>query len=507
MNSDPPYTKPLIQAPLGSSAIPIVAPTEETQEQKDLKTKAPSSAPTTPNAKTRTCRNVIIHGYCKYDGKGCEFNHDLNPTAPSFIFSPDSKSKLRVSSPAFNPTGSLASATMPNSPAVTGERTSQTKHHISNDVEWKKGAHESNIGHYQHYPPVASYSAVSSSNPNTNALSNDVSSFDSNDQSTENLRSQLQYHLYTTPLPQVSSLPSSRKTIHSFFISDELRERLQKRNEAIHHSNPHDLTTPSEVHVYHSLYPLDDSSHTESKRMFGYPTSVYKATSSIDGQPYVLRRIEDFRLTNEAAMSTIENWRKISHPNIVSVREAFTTRAFGDYSLVLVYDYHPCSSTLAEKYLNHPTSRGQQSSKNIVEMELWSFIIQIASAIRTLHAAGLAACTLDPAKILITGKNRIRLNCCGIYDILSYASTRNTAHYQQEDLLQFGQLLTCLTCSSLNALSSLPISIDFIARHYTPDVKNVILYLISKPSTTKNINDIITMIAPKMLLELNPIHQ
>lgn len=30
-------------------------------------------------------------------------------------------------------------------------------------------------------------------------------------------------------------------------------------------------------------------------------------------------------------MSTIENWRRIRHANIVSVREAFTTKAFGDH--------------------------------------------------------------------------------------------------------------------------------------------------------------------------------
>jgi PAB-dependent poly(A)-specific ribonuclease subunit 3 len=34
---------------------------------------------------------------------------------------------------------------------------------------------------------------------------------------------------------------------------------------------------------------------------------------------------------NEMAMSTIENWRRIRHANVVSVREAFTTKAFGDH--------------------------------------------------------------------------------------------------------------------------------------------------------------------------------
>lgn len=40
--------------------------------------------------------------------------------------------------------------------------------------------------------------------------------------------------------------------------------------------------------------------------------------------------LSDFRLGQQAAFSAIESWSKIRHPNIVPVREAFTTRAFGD---------------------------------------------------------------------------------------------------------------------------------------------------------------------------------
>lgn len=38
----------------------------------------------------------------------------------------------------------------------------------------------------------------------------------------------------------------------------------------------------------------------------------------------------DFRLPSVDAFTSIEAWRRIKHPNIVSVKEAFTTRAFGD---------------------------------------------------------------------------------------------------------------------------------------------------------------------------------
>jgi len=37
-----------------------------------------------------------------------------------------------------------------------------------------------------------------------------------------------------------------------------------------------------------------------------------------------------FRLINTKCMSDIELWKKILHPNLVHLREVFTTKAFGD---------------------------------------------------------------------------------------------------------------------------------------------------------------------------------
>jgi len=39
---------------------------------------------------------------------------------------------------------------------------------------------------------------------------------------------------------------------------------------------------------------------------------------------------QDFRLTQQAAFGPIESWSNIQHPNIVPVREAFTTKSFND---------------------------------------------------------------------------------------------------------------------------------------------------------------------------------
>lgn len=68
-----------------------------------------------------------------------------------------------------------------------------------------------------------------------------------------------------------------------------------KRLDHSSHIHPaHDLGLPQEVHVYHSLYPLQHSqmAMSEVSSYFGYPTSVYKAVSSADGRTYVLYRID-----------------------------------------------------------------------------------------------------------------------------------------------------------------------------------------------------------------------
>ena len=80
---------------------------------------------------------------------------------------------------------------------------------------------------------------------------------------------------------------------------------------------------PTELHIYYGFVPLDDTSERSAK-VFGYPTWVYRATSKVDGSPYVLRRIEGCSIFSqqtptssvlivvEARFSTIERKRNVS---------------------------------------------------------------------------------------------------------------------------------------------------------------------------------------------------
>lgn len=80
-------------------------------------------------------------------------------------------------------------------------------------------------------------------------------------------------------------------------------------------------------------------------------------------------------------------------------------------ALVMVYDYHPNSITLFEAHVKAKApqfrnGRLQAESNRVPERTLWIYIIQIASAIKAVHEAGLAVRVIDSTKILVTGKNR-----------------------------------------------------------------------------------------------------
>jgi PAB-dependent poly(A)-specific ribonuclease subunit 3 len=53
------------------------------------------------------------------------------------------------------------------------------------------------------------------------------------------------------------------------------------------------------------------------------------------------------------------------------------------------------------------------------------------------------------------------------------------------------------------AAHNLPKSVDYISRTYSPELKNVILYLLSKPSQRKSIEEALAMMGGKVLEELN----
>lgn len=218
----------------------------------------------------------------------------------------------------------------------------------------------------------------------------------------------------------------------SFFMSEDIRNDILNRNVlSLLQPDPQQYPDlPQEVDSYHELFPLEPISHNNlHKAHMGYQASMYKATHIKSGTHYCLRRIHGFRLSNTKCMAFVELWKKLNHSNIVQLKEVFTTKAFGDNSMIFVYDYHPGSETLLNKhfspeqagycdpFLNDTsTPRPYSYQKNnllrhtqnnkLPESLIWNYIIQLTSALRIIHSSALACRSLDPTKIIINSQNR-----------------------------------------------------------------------------------------------------
>uniref|UniRef100_H3D591 PAN2-PAN3 deadenylation complex subunit PAN3 n=1 Tax=Tetraodon nigroviridis TaxID=99883 RepID=H3D591_TETNG len=336
------------------------------------------------------------------------------------------------------------------------------------------------------------------------------------------------YHIYPSTAPHVAYM-QPKANAPSFFMADELRQELINRHlitmAQIDHSENTDV--PSEVDSYHSLFPLEPllpPNRMQKTGNFSYITSCYKAVNSKDDLPYCLRRIQGFRLVN-TCMMLVDMWKKIQHSNSVTLREVFTTKAFGDHSLVFSYDFHAGAETMYSRHFNDPAADSyftkrkwgqheppppRQHAGLLPESLIWAYIVQLSSALRTIHTAGLACRVMDPSKILITGKTRLRVNCVGVFDVLTFDNSQTNhlalmPQYQQADLVSLGKVVLALACNSLAGIQreNLQKAMELVSLNYSSDLKNLILYLLTEQSRLRSVNDIMPMIGARFYTQLD----
>lgn len=315
----------------------------------------------------------------------------------------------------------------------------------------------------------------------------------------------LQHHLYAPVGPYRDDLMPYHRLPHDFFIPEKVREDFQKKAEAALQVMPNSQLP--QLDNYHSLVALD-TTHRKNANIFGYPSWVYKATSTKTGNIYCLRRLEGYRLTNEHAIRLVKEWRRVDNGNVVSILDAFTTRAFGDSSLIFVQDYHPLSKTLAEVHLSPNPPQGSRfaTKSPITEAALWGYITQIASALKAIHSLNLAARCIDVSKIILTDKNRVRLSACSILDVVQFDARRPIQDLQQEDFIQFGRLLLCLTTNTLPVhLTNLKISLEQMSRSYSVELRDTVLWLLTpqQPPAQKGIDEFVRGISGRITSSLD----
>uniref|UniRef100_A0A8D0A3T7 PAN2-PAN3 deadenylation complex subunit PAN3 n=1 Tax=Sander lucioperca TaxID=283035 RepID=A0A8D0A3T7_SANLU len=322
------------------------------------------------------------------------------------------------------------------------------------------------------------------------------------------------YHIYPPTAPHVAYM-QPKANAPSFFMADELRQELINRHlitmAQIDHSENPDV--PSEVDSYHSLFPLEPlppPNRMQKTSNFSYITSCYKAVNSKDDLPYCLRRIHGFRLVNTKCMMLVDMWKKIQHSNSVTLREVFTTKAFGDHCDLFTCLLMRSSTLMSPCAGQHEPPPPRQHAGLLPESLIWAYIVQLSSALRTIHTAGLACRVMDPSKIVITGKTRLRVNCVGVFDVLTFDNSQTNhlalmPQYQQADLVSLGKVVLALACNSLAGIQreNLQKAMELVSINYSSDLKNLILYLLTEQSRLRSVNDIMPMIGARFYTQLD----
>jgi len=174
-------------------------------------------------------------------------------------------------------------------------------------------------------------------------------------------------------------------------------------------------------------------------------------------------------------------------------------------ALVFVYDYHPLAATLYSVHLSQASHHGRHTP--IPERVLWSYIVQLCNAIKLVHSSNLAIRNIELTKILVTSKNRLRINCCAILDIIRAESTpvitsEHLRMLQQEDLFDLGKVILSLACQSIGAIHNLQKSMEFLNTTYSSDLQQLCIYLFSKPHSRKGIDELLnTVVGSWRILE------
>ncbi|SPO25999.1 uncharacterized protein UTRI_02273 [Ustilago trichophora] len=300
------------------------------------------------------------------------------------------------------------------------------------------------------------------------------------------LRQPLHY-TFTHHPPHVSNLHPHHLTANAFFLNPNQREELQRKQEAMLASVPPPelggpnclrsctFTTrsspssiPARCTFNHgpcllvSLIPRMGARVPTAQPVHLATTAKCLDTEVTPTRPparsmEAIRAAQARRLPSptRSGIGLVERWRRIRHPSIVSVREAFTTRAFGDQSIVFVYDLPPLATTL---YAEHMTIRQLSQTDALA-----AFSQSPCKSTSQLDAS-------KASKVLRTGKNRVRINCCSVFDVVAYNPEESGS-----EALKAQQLEDCI--SATNDIAS---SLAIFAGRYSAELKNVVAWLVGQ---------------------------
>ncbi len=159
------------------------------------------------------------------------------------------------------------------------------------------------------------------------------------------------------------------------------------------------------------------------------------------------------------------------------------------------------AKTLAEHHFGqNKLLRGRNNPEQVPEVVLWAYMTQIASALKATHSRSLAAQIISPSKILLTSKNRIRLNACAILDVVQYDTQVPVAQLQRQDLANFGLLILSLGSNTPDASQNFAKAMDQFKRHYGKELQAAVVWLYSAmQNQEKTIEQFLSNISSQMV--------
>jgi PAB-dependent poly(A)-specific ribonuclease subunit 3 len=96
---------------------------------------------------------------------------------------------------------------------------------------------------------------------------------------------------------------------------------------------------------------------------------------------------------------------------------------------------------------------------------------------------------------------RIRLNCCGILDVVQPDPSRTLQELQAEDFVKLGRMILSIACGSPIAAQNPQKSMEYIAKQYSANLREQIFMLVM--GQVKNIDEFAKNIASHTLANLN----
>ena len=319
----------------------------------------------------------------------------------------------------------------------------------------------------------------------------------------------------------------SRQPLPQQFVSPDLENVLRQRaflrlacpepGSELERALPPFLGQSPASGGYHSLLPLEElrlDPGARPSQALGLRATVLKGVARASGQAAALWRLDPQQVPPSAPLmaalqGSLERWkaRAGQHPGVVPPLEAFVAKELGEAPAVFVaYEYFPGAATLQQAFV-WPPARNGMVQVLVSEPQLWSFTVQLASALGAVHAEGLSVrpASLAPSKVLLTAQGRVRLNCAGLLGglVTQPEDAALVAKLQAQDLVSLGRLLLCLACGTVATPS-----LDFLAGRYSAEFCNLTQALLRarQDGGIVDATQLVRVLGPRAFAEMDRLH-